>query len=77
MAQKNATKSLEITLVQEQNKTANLTKELQKEKSQEAAKETETNFVLQSTLDSLKQYKKQEEIKDQELQTLEQADQAN
>tara|TARA_B110000305_G_C19439745_1_gene641140 strand:+ start:943 stop:1137 length:195 start_codon:yes stop_codon:yes gene_type:complete len=64
MTQKNATKSLEITLVQEQNKTANLTKELQKEKSQEAAKETETNFVLQSTLDSLKQYKKQEEIKD-------------
>lgn len=77
MTQKNATKSLEITLVQEQNKTANLTKELQKEKSQEAAKETETNFVLQATLDSLKQYKKQEEIKDQELQTLEQADQAN
>lgn len=64
MTQKNATKSLEITLVQEQNKTANLTKELQKEKSQEAAKETETNFVLQATLDSLKQYKKQEEIKD-------------
>jgi hypothetical protein len=64
MTQKNATKSLETTLVQEQNKTANLTKELQKEKSQEAAKETETNFVLQSTLDSLKQYKKQEEIKD-------------
>jgi hypothetical protein len=72
--QVNTTKTLEATLAQEQNKTANLTKALEKEKSQEAAKETETNFVLQSTLDSLKQYKKQEEIKDQELQTLEQAD---
>jgi len=51
-----------------------LKKALDAEKTKEAAKETETNFVLTSTLDSLKQYKKQEEIKDQELQTLEQAD---
>ena len=72
--QVNSTNTFQSSLVEEQKKSTDLQKALDAEKTKEAAKETETNFVLTSTLDSLKQYKKQEEIKDQELQTLEQAD---
>jgi len=44
--------------------------QLAKEKKIEDEKETETRFLLTTTLDSLKQYKKQENLKDEELKRL-------